>query len=114
MADIFESLVAAIYITEGYTITYNFVQGVYDKHLNFEELAKINDNFKSTLLEFAQAQKMDLPEYRVVGEIGPGHNRTFDVEVSLGAQVYGKGTGKSKKKAEQAAARNALESLDVA
>lgn len=114
LADIFESLVAAIYITEGYTVTYNFVQGVYDKHLNFEELAKINDNFKSTLLEFAQAQKMDLPEYRVVGEKGPGHNRTFDVEVSLGAQVYGKGTGKSKKKAEQAAARNALESLDVA
>jgi ribonuclease-3 len=114
LADIFESLVAAIYITEGYAVTYDFVKEVYNKHLNFDELAKINDNFKSTLLEFAQANKMDLPEYKVVGEKGPGHNRTFDVEVMLGSKVLGIGTGKSKKKAEQAAARNALESLDVA
>ncbi len=113
LADIFESMIAAIYITEGYKVTFEFVRKVYEEHLNFDELSQINDNFKSTLLEYAQANKMSLPEYRVVDENGPGHNRTFKVEVSIGAEVFGKGTGKSKKKAEQEAARNALQILDV-
>jgi ribonuclease-3 len=56
---------------------------------------------------------MSLPEYRVVDEKGPGHNRTFKVEVSIGTEIFGNGTGKSKKKAEQEAARNALQILDV-
>ena len=113
LADIFESMIAAIYITEGYKVTFEFVRKVYDEHLNFDDLSQINDNFKSTLLEYAQANKMSLPEYRVVDEKGPGHNRTFKVEVSIGTEIFGKGTGKSKKKAEQEAARNALQILDV-
>ena len=56
---------------------------------------------------------MSLPEYRVVDEKGPGHNRTFKVKVSIGTEIFGNGTGKSKKKAEQEAARNALQILDV-
>lgn len=113
LADIFESMIAAIYITEGYKVTFNFVSKVYEEHLNFDELTQINDNFKSTLLEYAQANKMSLPEYRVIDEKGPGHNRTFKVEVSIGTEIFGKGTGKSKKKAEQEAAKNALQILDV-
>ena len=113
LADIFESMIAAIYITEGYKVTFEFVRKVYDEHLNFDDLSQINDNFKSTLLEYAQANKMSLPEYRVVDEKGPGHNRTFKVEVSIGTEIFGNGTGKSKKKAEQEAARNALQILDV-
>ena len=113
LADIFESMIAAIYITEGYKVTFNFVSKVYEEHLDFDELTQINDNFKSTLLEHAQANKMSLPEYRVIDEKGPGHNRTFKVEVSIGTAIFGKGTGKSKKKAEQEAARNALQILDV-
>ena len=113
LADIFESIIAAIYITEGYKVTFKFVSKVYEEHLNFDELTLINDNFKSTLLEYAQANKMSLPEYRVIDEKGPGHNRTFKVEVSMGTEIFGKGIGKSKKKAEQEAARNALQILDV-
>lgn len=113
LADIFESLIAAIYITEGYSVAFDFVRTVYEEHLNFDELTQINDNFKSTLLEYAQAHKMSLPEYKVIDEKGPGHNRTFKVEVCIGTEHFGVGTGKSKKKAEQEAARNALMILDV-
>ena len=113
LADIFESLIAAIYITEGYSVAFDFVRTVYEEHLNFNELTQINDNFKSTLLEYAQAHKMRLPEYKVIDEKGPGHNRTFTVEVCIGTAHFGVGTGKSKKKAEQEAARNALMILDV-
>ena len=113
LADIFESLIAAIYITEGYSVAFDFVRTVYEEHLNFDELTQINDNFKSTLLEYAQAHKMRLPEYKVIDEKGPGHNRTFTVEVCIGTAHFGVGTGKSKKKAEQEAARNALMILDV-
>lgn len=113
LADIFESMIAAIYITEGYKATFKFVSKVFEEHLNFDELTQMNDNFKSALLEYAQANKLSLPEYRVIDEKGPGHNRTFKVEVSIGKEVFGKGTGKSKKKAEQEAAKNALQILDV-
>ena len=100
-------------MTHGYEQAYTFVEGVYDRYIDFESFIRNDDNFKSLLLEYAQGQKMDLPKYQTIDEYGPGHNRTFEVKVFIGEDVIGYGKGKSKKKAEQEAAREALQTLGI-
>ncbi len=114
LADVFESLVAAIYITKGYTYAFQFVERVYNQHINFEDLVTTIDNHKSALLEYTQAQRLPLPQYLLINESGPGHNRTFEVKVLVGDDELGTGIGKSKKKAEQLAAEVALQTLNQA
>ncbi|MEQ8525412.1 ribonuclease III [Gracilimonas sp.] len=111
LADAFESIIAAIYITKGYQHAYQFVDNVIQKNLVIKELINTLDNYKSALLEHAQAEKMPIPRYELVSESGPGHNRTFEVKVLIGENQLGTGIGKSKKKAEQKAAREALKSI---
>lgn len=111
MADAFESIIAAIYITNGYEKAYEFVDKVIKEHLNLDELINRVDNYKSALLEYAQAMKLDMPDYRLLAETGPGHDRTFEVAVKIGEDTLGTGMGKTKKKAEQEAAKEALEAL---
>ncbi|MEX0722876.1 MAG: ribonuclease III [Gracilimonas sp.] len=111
LADAFESVIAAIYITKGYKQAYQFVDKVIEKYLVLDELINTIDNYKSALLELAQAHKMSIPYYELVSESGPGHNRTFTVKVLVDEKELGQGKGKSKKKAEQKAAKQALKSL---
>jgi ribonuclease-3 len=111
LADAFESIIAAIYITKGYKQAYDFVERVIDENVKIDELINTVDNYKSALLELAQAEKMPVPIYELVNESGPGHNRTFEVKVLIGKKELGSGTGKSKKKAEQKAAKQALQEL---
>ena len=111
LADVFESIIAAIYITSGYPKAFQFVEHVYDQHVDFNDLVNTVDNHKSALLEYTQAQRLPLPQYRLVSESGPGHNRTFEVKVVVGNDELGVGVGKSKKKAEQLAAEVALQVL---
>lgn len=111
LADAFESIIAAIYITKGYQTAFEFVRRVYKKHVNFDSLVHTVDNYKSALLEYTQAERLPLPHYELISESGPGHNRTFEVKVLVGDQELGTGVGKSKKKAEQLAAEVALQSL---
>ncbi|WP_020403105.1 ribonuclease III [Gracilimonas tropica] len=113
LADAFESIIAAIYITKGYDDAYNFVDKVIEDHIEIEELINTVDNYKSALLEYAQAEKMDIPKYELIKESGPGHNRTFEVKVLIGNKQLGTGIGKSKKKAEQKAAKEALKKIQV-
>lgn len=111
LADVFEALVAAVYLSEGYRNTYRFVEYVLDATLNLREVSVTVDNFKSELLEFTQANGFPLPRYRVTAESGPGHDKTFDVAVSVDGRDCGFGTGKSKKEAEQIAAGEAVSKL---
>jgi len=108
LADLFESLVAAIYLTEGYPVAYRFVERVILENLDLNSVSDRVDNYKSELLEYSQAEKLPLPVYRVKSESGPGHDKTFEVVVRIGDVVYGSGLGKSKKEAEQEAAREAF------
>lgn len=112
LADIFESIIAAIYITKGYKSAFKFVEKVFREHVDFESLINTVDNYKSALLEYTQAEKLELPKYMLVGESGPGHNRTFEVKVYVGEKELGLGIGKSKKKAEQLAAEVALQTIN--
>ena len=111
LADAFESIIAAIYITEGYQKAYNFVDKVIEENLVIQDLINTVDNHKSALLEYAQSIKKPIPYYETINESGPGHNKTFEVRVLIGREEMGKGTGKSKKKAEQKAAKEALKKM---
>ena len=68
-------------------------------------------DYKSRLQELVQARYQVTPDYRALGATGPDHARSFTVEVVVGGEVLGKGSGKSKKAAETQAARIALERL---
>jgi ribonuclease-3 len=113
LADVFESLVGAIYLDGGLASARAFVH----RHL----LSRMDDivgqeqhrNYKSLLLEYAQARNLGAPVYIVVAEHGPDHDKTFTVEVQIQDETVGIGTGNSKKKAEQQAAKSALDKLMV-
>lgn len=112
LADVFEALVGALYMDQGYNATFEFVGRVIKDNVDFEQVITTLDNYKSILLEYAQAQKMSIPEYEVVDEEGPGHDKTFEIRVIVDDQEMGRGRGKSKKEAEQLAAQKALKILN--
>jgi ribonuclease-3 len=70
-----------------------------------------NVDYKTNLQELVQRKKDQILTYRLAGESGPDHDKQFTVEVSLNGAVVGQGIGRSKKKAEQDAARMAIEKL---
>ncbi len=109
LAGVFEAVMGAVYIDGGYKKIYNVVS-----RLTREWLANggtVSD-YKTTLQEMAQKRFGKIPKYRIIEEDGPPHDRVFHVEVRLGAKVYGKGSGKSKKEAEQSAAEKALNRIN--
>jgi ribonuclease-3 len=71
------------------------------------------NNYKATLQEFTQGEGLGLPEYRVIEQKGPAHKRMFTVEVTVADKVMGRGTGRSKKEAQQTAAMQAVEALEI-
>ena len=108
LADGYEALIAAIYLDGGVEAASEFIQRELKEAIDAgSELAYAQD-FKSALQERLQALGRPLPEYRVSGEAGPDHRKTFSVEVVVGDDVLGAATGKAKKEAEQEAARLAL------
>ncbi|MDZ7773318.1 MAG: ribonuclease III [Balneolaceae bacterium] len=112
LADVFESLVGAIYVDHGYMEAYRFSREVIEREADFDKLIGTLDNYKSMLLEWAQARQLAIPTYQVTDERGPGHDKTFEVKVMVDGEERGTGSGKSKKEAEQHAARHALRLLE--
>lgn len=111
LADVFESIIAAIYITYGYQFTFELTRRTFNEFIDFTSITNTVDNHKSVLMEFMQARKLPLPIYEVISESGPGHDKTFHVSVSVKGEVLGEGHGKNKKTAEQEAAKNALSAI---
>jgi ribonuclease-3 len=108
LSDAFEALIGAMYLDSGLDACRNFIKrSVFDPILK-EGDHLVDENYKSQLLEYAQANRLNIPSYHIISEIGPHHDRTFTVEVSIGSEKLGTGTGKSKKSAEQNAAQSAL------
>jgi ribonuclease-3 len=111
LADAMEAVVAAVYLGGGLAP----VLGVVDRFLG-EAFARavsgtLDRDFKTQLQELAQSRLRATPRYRVVAEHGPDHSKTFEVESDVRGEVIGRGAGRSKKDAEQAAAKLALDSL---
>jgi len=70
-----------------------------------------NTDYKTALQELVQQKKNQTIQYTLVGESGPDHDKQFRVELSINGEVIGSGTGTSKKRAEQEAAKTAIEAL---
>ncbi len=111
LADAFEALIGAVYLDSGYHKARTFLEATMLEHTNFAALIDSDQNFKSALLEYAQGERLSLPYYFVISEDGPPHKKVFTVGVRLGDEVLGEGSGKSKKAAEQLAAKEAFTKL---
>ena len=108
LSDAFEALIAAIYIDGGFAPASKHILNFVIPAIKNSKKKKIND-YKTTLQEIIQKNPGEKLEYVLVKESGPDHNKHFVVEVHLNSNVIGKGGGRSKKEAEQQAAREALE-----
>jgi ribonuclease-3 len=115
VSDSYEALIAAIYMDGGIQAARTFIErefgGLIDEAKKRGTDSAFTMDFKSALQEWLQSKDRGLPEYRLVAEQGPAHRRTFDVEVLVGGEVLARGSGRSKKSAEQKAARGALEAI---
>ena len=112
LADAFEAILAAIYLDGGIEPAKRHVLRFVQSELAHLE----NDNFKdykTELQEIIQRNPEEKLTYVLTGESGPDHDKCFTVEVHLNSNVIGEGSGHSKKNAEQAAARQALELMGV-
>lgn len=112
VADCFEALIAAIYLDGGIEHARSFIERQLAPQIaEIRQPDYLAQDYKSALQELLQSRDRPLPEYRVVSESGPDHRKLFQVEVSVSGEPLADATGRSKKEAEQEAARLALERL---
>ncbi len=104
VADVFEAILGAIFLECGYEVSKKYILDVITPFI--EKNCVFYSDYKSLLQEMMQTTKKSL-EYRLLSETGPAHDKTYVFEVVVDDIVYGTGTGKSKKEAEQKAAEDA-------
>ncbi|HEX8411974.1 MAG TPA: ribonuclease III [Thermoanaerobaculia bacterium] len=108
LANLFEAVIAGIYLDGGIDRARELIERVFRadiERINQEDL--LFQDFKTALQEVAQGRGLQLPDYTVVDEVGPDHDKTFIVEVKVGS-LSARGEGSSKKEAQQQAAKTAL------
>jgi ribonuclease-3 len=111
-ADVFESLVAAIYIDGGYEVAKAFILRFVDPEIDRVAGGGPGSNSKSLLQQVAQREFGDTPKYIVLDEQGPDHNKCFKVAVEVDRQWFPAAWGRNKKDAELRAAQNALAAIE--
>jgi ribonuclease-3 len=112
LADSLEAVFAAIYLDGGLPAVGPFISRMFEPDLAGIDLADLSfHDYKTTLQETAQRLGLPLPEYRVVEEIGPDHEKTFLIQVVWNGAAFAQGRGTSKKEAQRQAARATLEKL---
>ena len=111
LADAMEALLGSIYIDAGYENAQKVIRLLYRPFFDQPLQDLLRKDYKSRLQELLQNMFKDRPEYQVIEEYGPEHQREFEVQVSFHAKVLGQGKGLSKKQASQIAARSALNNL---
>ena len=108
LADALEAVLAAMFLSSGLSITRTYILNLFEEHLQKATADNFISDFKSEFQEKMQASGVSNYEYKVIKDTGPDHNKTFWVELTIGGQVLAEGCGKTKKQAEQEAARKAL------
>jgi ribonuclease-3 len=111
LADAMEAVIAAVYLASGLAPVLAIVDRFLGEAFARAAAGTLDRDFKTQLQELAQSRLRATPRYRVVAEHGPDHSKTFEVETDLRGEVIGRGAGRSKKDAEQAAAKLALDAL---
>ena len=111
LADTFEAVIAAVYLDGGFDAVFRIIDGHFSFLLDAVVTSTANHDYKSQVQELVQMKQQKMPVYTVIHESGPDHDKTFHVELSVG-EIQTKGVGKSKKAAEQDAARKGLDILN--
>lgn len=101
-----------MYLDGGYPAARDFIIRYINERISRLPEGGFTTDFKTTLQEKVQASGGRSVQYRLVSEQGPDHDKTFRVRVCIGDKSYGEGVGKSKKEAEQMAAKKAIERLE--
>lgn len=110
LADAYEALIGAVFLDSSFEKVSAVVRSHYESV--FGAVGDVSpSDYKSLLLEYCQAHLKEMPRIVVVRESGPEHSKEFEVVVMIGERVMGRGAGKNKKQASQAACREALRSL---
>ncbi len=112
LADVFESLIAAIYLDGGDSAARDFIKHYVAPEIELAAAGELGGNYKSLLQQFAQREFGSTPVYRLLDEKGPDHAKCFKISAQVGDRRYQAAWGRNKKEAEQRAASNALSELN--
>lgn len=111
LADTMEALMGAVYLDRGFKTTKSFILKLFQNDL--ETIGSLRKDYKTMIQEYFQHKYKALPEYRVISEFGPAHKRSFTVELVFRGKKIGWGRGKSKKEAQQSAAKSAIRQISA-
>lgn len=114
LANAFEAVIAAIYLDSSFSKTKTIIKKLMGPLLNDEALNAQCFDYKTALQEFCQKKYKSAPLYTLLESSGPDHDKTFEIEVTVGPNIRQIGSGKSKKDAQKQAAQKAWESLHSA
>jgi len=113
LANTYEALVGAIFMDSGFDQALDIIKGHFETYLQTNTPSELLNDFKSLLQIYSQQFHGVSPQYRMMNESGPDHDKSFQASVMIGDEVKGLGWGKSKKEAEQEAAKDALEEIST-
>jgi ribonuclease III len=111
LADALEAVIAAVHLDGGIESSRRVVERMFEQelaHIASQRHRPGEDDYKTQLQEWCQRRFDSLPSYAVIRESGPDHDKLFEVQLTVNGEVVGRGTGRSKKEAEQSAAKQAL------
>ena len=111
LADALEAVIAAVYLDGGLNHARRLVESLFDQEFSLVATQRHRpgaDDYKTQFQEWCQKRYDGLPQYAIVGESGPDHDKRFDVELTVQGKIVGRGSGRTKKEAEQSAAQEAL------
>lgn len=111
LADTVEALIGALYLEHGLEESRKHLLELYQPVFKDLQEGVLCRDYKTLLQEFSQARFAITPAYRIIAESGPDHNKLFEAEVLVAKKAVGQGQGRSKKEAEQAAAKEAWNKL---
>src|SRR3989338_6725820 len=108
-----DAVLGAIYLDGGFSKANAFVISQFTPLLKKAQSQDIIKDYKTRLQEESQTRFRSIPRYKLISELGPDHDKTFEIHLLIHDKIYGKGQGKSKKQAEQEAAKEALQALEA-
>lgn len=111
LSNAFEAVTAAIYIDSGFENVCKFLKTIFEPLIEEGRSSLIYRDYKTALQEICQFRFKETPKYSLTREIGPDHDKVFEVSLTIAGTITTTGSGKSKKEAEQRAAEKALEEL---
>jgi ribonuclease-3 len=109
LSNAFEAVAAAIYLDCGLETTYKFLKNIFEPLVEEGIKSVIYSDYKTALQEICQNRFKETPRYTLINEVGPDHDKIFKISLTVASMITTTGMGKSKKEAEQRAARRALE-----